>query len=56
MLAKYLRTTLTCAACILLTACNFEDKNTNPNESTFIKPGPLLSAAWRPAAVASSDT
>ena len=42
MLAKYLRTTLTCAACILLTACNFEDKNTNPNESTFIKPGPLL--------------
>lgn len=42
MLAKYLITTLTCAACILLTACNFEDKNTNPNESTFIKPGPLL--------------
>lgn len=26
MLAKYLRTTLTCAACILLTACNLKTK------------------------------
>ena len=34
MLAKYLRTTLTCAACILLTACNFEDKVTTKKWNT----------------------
>ena len=42
MLTRYLKTTLICAAGAMLTACDFEDKNTNPNESTFIKPGPLL--------------
>lgn len=42
MFTRYFKTLLFCAAGALLTACDFEDKNTNPNESTFIKPGPLL--------------
>ena len=42
MLTRYLKTTLICAAGAVLTACDFEEKNTNPNESTFIEPGPLL--------------
>ena len=42
MLTRTIKTTLICAAGMLLAGCDFEDKNTNPNESTFIEPGPLL--------------
>ena len=42
MLTRYLKATLFCAAGVCLTACDFEEKNMNPNESTVIAPGPLL--------------
>ena len=42
MLTRYLKATLFCAAGMCLTACDFEEKNLNPNESTVITPGPLL--------------
>ncbi len=42
MLTRYLKAKLFCAAGMCLTACDFEEKNLNPNESTVITPGPLL--------------
>ena len=42
MLNKYIRTALVLSVAALGTACDFEEKNINPNNSTFIEPGPLL--------------
>ena len=42
MLNKYIRTVLIFSVAALGTACDFEEKNVDPNKSTFIEPGPLL--------------
>ena len=42
MLNKYIRMALVLSVAALGTACDFEEKNIDPNKSTFIEPGPLL--------------
>ncbi len=42
MLNKYIRMALVLSVTALGTACDFEEKNIDPNKSTFIEPGPLL--------------
>ena len=42
MLRLDIKTGLFLSAAFLVTSCDFEEKNTNPNECTFIEPGPLL--------------
>ena len=42
MLNKYIRMALVLSVAALGTACDFEEKNIDPNNSTFIEPGPLL--------------
>ena len=42
MLRLDIKTGLFLSAVFFITSCDFEEKNTNPNESTFIEPGPLL--------------
>ena len=42
MLNKYIRTALIFSVAALGTACDFEEKNIDPNNSTFVEPGPLL--------------
>lgn len=42
MSTKFIPAVLLLTAAIGFSACDFEEKNTNPNNSTFIEPGPLL--------------
>ena len=42
MLNKYIRMALVFSVAALGTACDFEEKNIDPNKSTFMEPGPLL--------------
>ena len=42
MLNKYIKTALILSVTALTTACDFEEKNVNPNNNSSIKPGPLL--------------
>lgn len=42
MVNKYIRTALILSVSALAAACDFEEKNTNPNNNTTIEPGPLL--------------
>ena len=42
MSKKYLKSILLLAMVTSLGSCDFEEKNTNPNNSTFIEPGSLL--------------
>lgn len=42
MSTKFIQAVLVLAAAAGFAACDFEEKNTNPNNSTFIEPGPLL--------------
>ena len=42
MLKKYIQTALILSVTAMTTACDFEEKNVNPNSNSSIKPGPLL--------------